>query len=93
MSDKKPTICPICDKETLYRIYSISISIDSKEPKTIGELADKNTERMVKEGKLTRGALSHKENKKKRKKQQEKMDKITKMSPKQQANYIATGKM
>lgn len=41
------------NKKTYTRIYSVpSVIMDATRPKTIGSLAEKNTEKMVKEGKL-----------------------------------------
>ena len=64
---------------------------DSNEPKTIGELADKNTERMIEEGKLDKKSLDHESMKKKRKKKFDKMNEVTSMTPAQQEKYIMTG--
>lgn len=76
----------------IYRkIFSVpAIIIDSKQPKTVGGLAAKNTERMEKEGKLKRKPKPKppwwRPNK-------AKPDlSLTRMSPAQQARYIREGK-
>lgn len=62
--------------------------VDNKKPKTIGALAAKNTERMVKEGKLPK-----KESKIPPWRKSKKIDKsLANMTAKQKRQYIMTGK-
>lgn len=78
------------NKIKYYRIISIPkmVMIDSKKPKTIGALAEKNTEKMLKQGKL----------KKKKEfipwwRKNKKVDtSLAKMSSKQKKDYIIAGK-
>ena len=93
MDEANPSQCPSCLLVGgIIRDYStISTSIDSNGPKTIGELADKNTERMVEEGKLDKKSLDHETIKKKRKKKFDRMNDISSMTPAQQERYIMTG--
>ena len=60
MADEKPTICPVegCGGEYIRDYSGISAVVDASQAKTIGDLADRNTERMVKEGKLPKETLS-----------------------------------
>jgi putative FmdB family regulatory protein len=86
------TECPECNLETLVQDYSsISVAMEISEPKTIGDLADKNTERMVSEGKLDKKSLEYDRNKERKKKKKERMKKIANMTPSQKDKYIITG--
>tara|TARA_R110000751_G_scaffold69943_1_gene141911 strand:- start:108 stop:455 length:348 start_codon:yes stop_codon:yes gene_type:complete len=93
MDDPNPSQCPSClVSDRIIRDYStITTSIDSNEPKTIGDLADKNTERMVSEGTLDKKSLDHESMKRKRKKKFDKMTDVSSMTPAQQERYIMTG--
>lgn len=92
MSDKPLLVCKDCDKPTLKKMIPIPyVIVDSKKPKTIGELADKNTERMVSEGKLNKSTLNYRENIEKRHSFYKKMWDINKLSPKQKKEYILKG--
>lgn len=93
MSDVKPSICP-CDKcgGSYIRDYSnISAITDASKPKTIGDLADKNTENLVREGKLSKDVLNWDTKRKEIKKKKNHMNDIAKMSPTQKTHYIMTG--
>lgn len=49
MSDKPLKTCPMCEKDILVKLFSIPhIKVES-DPKTIGELAERNTRRMSKD--------------------------------------------
>ena len=93
MNDIKPSVCPIencCGK--YIRDYSgINAVIDSNHPKTIGDVADKNTENMVKEGKLPKSVLSWDTKRKEIKKKKEHMKDLAKMTQAQKTHYIMTG--
>tara|TARA_Y100000034_G_C6709759_1_gene313453 strand:- start:265 stop:612 length:348 start_codon:yes stop_codon:yes gene_type:complete len=93
MDEPSPSQCPSCSLvDSIVRDYStIVTSVDSNEPKTIGELADKNTERMVKEGRLDKKNLDYESNKKERKKKLDRMNEIASMTPYQKERYIMTG--
>jgi putative FmdB family regulatory protein len=93
MDEPNPSQCPSCSLVgKIIRDYStITTSIDSNEPKTIGELADRNTERMVEEGKLDKKSLDYESMKKKRKKKFDHKKEVTSMTPAQQEKYIMTG--
>jgi hypothetical protein len=95
MSDEKPSDCPSCgEKNCLVRDFSgISAVVDSNQPKTIGDLANKNTEDAVKRGELPKSALEWDANRKKRKDAKERVKKITNMTQQQKTDYIMTGKM
>lgn len=87
-----PQICIECDM-AMSRIFSMpSVIIDAKTPKTIGDLATRNTENLIKEGKISKKALdtsAHKE----RKRKQKKIRDLGNLSPAKQKRYIETGKM
>ena len=95
MSDEKPTTCPKADCGGNYiRDYSgIGAVVDASQPKTIGDLANKNTEDAVKRGELPKSALEWDANRKKRKDAKERAKKITNMTQQQKTDYIMTGKM
>jgi hypothetical protein len=93
MSDTKPSVCPVdgCGGEYIRDYSGISVVIDSKQVKTIGDLADKNTEKLVKEGKLPKETLSWDTKKKERKKKKDHMRDIANMTQAQKTHYIMTG--
>ena len=93
MSDEKPTVCPKqgCLGEYIRDYSGINMVVDASQPKTIGDLANSNTERMVKEGTLPKTALDWDENRRKKKKMKHKMKEIAGMTDKQKTNYIMTG--
>jgi putative FmdB family regulatory protein len=93
MSDDKPTVCPKNDCLGEYcRDYAgIGAVIDSNQPKTIGDLADANTERLVKEGKIPKSTLSWDTKRKEIRKKKEHAKDIAKMTPAQKTHYIMTG--
>lgn len=93
MSDEKPTDCPKenCGGKYVRDYAGINAVIDSSQPKTIGDLADKNTENLVKEGKLPKSALSWDAKKKEQKKLRSHMRDIAKMTDAQKTHYIMTG--
>ena len=94
MSEEKPTVCPSCGCDgCLIRDFSgIGVTMDASKAKTIGDLANKNTEKAVKEGTLPKSALEFDSKKAERKKQHSKMREIAEMTPTQKRNYIMTGK-
>ena len=94
MSEKKPLSCKECGcKNCLIRDYSgIGTIIDSTKPKTLGALADKNTERLIKEGLADKKVLEWENKKKEKNKQVSKMHDIASMTPTQKRNYIMTGR-
>ena len=93
MSDEKPTTCPIngCLGNYIRDYSGISAVIDSNQPKTIGDLADSNTEKMVKEGQLPKSVLSWDSKKKEAQKKKNHMRDLAKMTPAQKKHYIMTG--
>lgn len=95
MSDAKPTQCPSCGCDgCLARDFSgINAVIDSAQPKTIGDLANKNTEDAVKRGELPKSALDWEANRKKKREAKKKAKAISQMTPTQRTNYIMEGKM
>lgn len=95
MSDAKPTECPSCGcNECLARDFSgINAVVDSSQPKTIGDLANKNTEDAVKRGELPKSALDWESNRKKKREAKNKAKAISKMTPTQRTAYIMEGKM
>lgn len=94
MSDQRPVDCPECKgKNCLVRDYSgISVIEDSQKPKTLGALADQNTERMVKEGKLDKKVLEWESRKEEKKQKLSKIEEVANMTPTQKRNYIMTGR-
>ena len=53
MNDPDPKACPCCGYKKIYRDFSEIGAAYVNDIKTIGALADKNTEQMVKEGKIS----------------------------------------
>lgn len=88
MKEDKPEFLTKSDK-TYKRLYSIpSITIDSKKPKTIGALAEKNMEKKVKSGEIKK-----KEVDKPWWRTKDKVDtSLARMTKKQKDKYIRTGK-
>jgi hypothetical protein len=95
MSDERPTQCPSCGCDgCLARDFSgINTVVDSNQPKTIGDLANKNTEDAVKRGELPKSALDWESNKKKKREVKNRAKKISEMTQQQKTDYIMTGKM
>jgi len=95
MNDERPTICSECNNHNIYQVWSKAPGaiIDRSKPKTIGDLADKNTERMVKNGELSKDHLNWDKNVEKKRQKSEKMKKIGKMSKDQKTQYILEGKI
>jgi len=95
MSDQKPSDCPSCgEKGCLVRDFSgINAAVDSNQPKTIGDLANKNTEDAVKRGELPKSALDWESNRKKKRAAKDRAKKITSMTQQQKTDYIMTGKI
>lgn len=93
MSDQKPSVCPVedCGGDYIRDYAGINATIDSSQPKTIGDLADKNTERMVKEGLLPKETLSWDSKRKEIRKKKNHMKDLAKMTPAQRTHYIMTG--
>jgi putative FmdB family regulatory protein len=93
MTDNRPTSCPTC-QGNIYRIYDIvGVTVDTTIPKTIGEIAHKNTERMVGEGKLDKKALEYESTNKKKTEAFVKKQKLASMTNDQKMKYIFEGKM
>lgn len=96
MSDNRLTKCPNCkckEQEKFYKVmYAPNLIMDSSQPKTVGDLAHRNTEKMVAEGKLPKSALSYEENRQKKRQHNKKMSDISKMTTKERIKYIAEGK-
>lgn len=93
MSDEKPSVCPIdgCCGSYIRDYSGISAVIDSNQAKTIGDLADRNTERMVKEGTLPKETLSWDTKRKELRKKKNHMNDLAKMTQAQKTHYIMTG--
>jgi putative FmdB family regulatory protein len=49
MSDSHLTKCPICEENTLRRLFSVPHVTVADNPKTVGQLAEYNTKRMSKD--------------------------------------------
>jgi hypothetical protein len=93
MSETNSESCPNCNHNTLEKRFSIpAVIMDSSQPKTIGELADKNTERMVARGEMDKSALDYKANSEKRAKERSHLNDLAHMTPSQQKRYIMEGK-
>lgn len=85
--------CPNCQSEKYKRVPQASnVVMDMSQPKTIKDLAIKNTERMISEGKVGKSALSETDQKAK-KEQRKKMRRLSEMSSEQKQKYIYEGKM
>jgi putative FmdB family regulatory protein len=93
MSDEKPTVCPLenCKGEYCRDYSGLNSVVDSKKIKTIGDLANKNTEDLVKEGKLPKSTLNWESKKRELKKKKQHMADIANMTPAQKHHYIMTG--
>lgn len=76
------------DGKKYKRLYSVPyVIIDSGCPKTVGALADKNTQRMKDSGELKKKPKTFDQ------RQQAQARKIAKMTPAQKENYVMTGKI
>ena len=93
MSDLKPDVCPQknCNGKYVRDFSGINAVMDSKQAKTVGDLANKNTERMVKDGSLPKSALNWDSNKKEITKKKRHAADIAKMTQNQKTHYIMTG--
>jgi hypothetical protein len=91
ISDDWLKICPECGQETLY-IESANTNvvgiIDTKTPKTLGVAAERNRDRMIKNGESTEGFAKQKD----KKVWWRKSDKIDRSILNNPEKYIATGK-
>jgi hypothetical protein len=95
MNDPAPTNCPQCDHDDVDRDYSgdrIITIMELNQPKSIGELADKNTEKMVKYGALPKEHLDYDSNKQKKKDLVNKAERFSKKTEQQKMDYIISGK-
>lgn len=90
--DKPKKKCPECKAHKLYRVYSAYAFILG-EPKTVGHLADRNTQKMGKyELEAARSKLrptERPESKAKRKK----LRKLGSLTPEQKTKYIEKGEL
>jgi putative FmdB family regulatory protein len=95
MSDERPDTCPQCNViGKLGRDFSgVNVVIDMSQPKTIGDLANKNTEDAVKKGELPKSALDWDSNRRKKRESQKKIKAIASLTQAQKTEYIMTGKM
>ena len=93
MIDPYPGLCDHCGSEDIFRVFDVPMAIiDNKQPRNIGELADRNTEKMVKRGHLPKSALNAKENRIKKIQKQRQQKELSKLTPKQKEGYIMTGR-
>ena len=94
MEEERPTDCPLCGCSSCLRrdFGGINVGVEISKPKTIGDIANANTEKAVKEGTLPKKALDWESNQKKRKEKMSKMNEISSMTPTQKRNYIMTGR-
>ena len=94
MEQERPIDCPICGcSSCLRRDFSgINVGVEISKPKSFGDIADSNTEKLVNEGKLDKKVLDWESKKKKKKEAVSKMSEIASMTPTQKRNYIMTGK-
>ena len=90
MSEEKPAKCE-CGGDLVRDYSEINVGVEISKPKTIGDVANANTEKAVKEGKLHKSALEFDSRKAEKKKQYSKMKEIADMTPTQKRNYIMTG--
>lgn len=88
--DKPKKRCPKCKSHKLYRVYSAYVAVRN-EPKTLGHLADRNTQKMGKyeleNARSTLPPIENPDRKAKRKKQ----SKLGRLNDEQKAKYIETG--
>ena len=92
MSNTKPQPCVWCHGKT-NRVYSTpAIISDARQPKTVGELANRNTEKKVARGQLSPKALEAESRRKERAKLTEHYNDLNKMTAKQKRKYILEGK-
>ena len=86
--------CPICEQETLKKVFiSPPIGFVRGEPQSIGQIADRNTQKM---GKYELQEKRHKDQSKsgiseEQKERRKLHQSITSMTPEQQVKYIKTG--
>ncbi len=89
MKEEAYTLCPTTNRPIRRMIMVPRIIMDSKKPKTIGDLADRNTEKMIKSGKIKK-----KEDETPFWRPGKKVNKkLAKLTQKQKMKYIKTGKI
>lgn len=93
MDEPHPKDCLLCQtKGSMIQDYSsVGGIVELSQPKTISELADKNTERLVSEGKVDKKSLEWREERKEKQKKSNRMKEIASMTKQQKRNYIMTG--
>lgn len=92
MADEPLSVHPTTGQRIQRIISRPNIVVDASQPKTIGELAHKNTEEKVSRGELSKTALDYESGKSKRKKALNKVKKLGTMTSKQKTRYIMEGK-
>ena len=95
MNDPPPTKCPSCGYDDIDRDYSndrIITMMEPGKPRTVGQLADKNTADMVKYGILPESHLEHEKNKKATIDKAAKAERFSKKTETEKMDYIITGK-
>jgi hypothetical protein len=90
-NSKKEFFLKMCGGDLVRDYSEINVGVEISKPKTIGDVANANTEKAVKEGKLHKSALEFDSRKAEKKKQYSKMKEIADMTPTQKRNYIMTG--
>lgn len=91
---KKKKKCPNCGKLKLVYIYSGIYGSVKQEPKTVGQLADRNTQNMGKyeyESKLEKAIKANPSVDPVKRAQKEKMKKLSSATPENKQKYIETG--
>lgn len=90
-NDEKLKKCPECNENSLYQDLSGQYSFVIGEPKTVGQLAERNTKKMGRyelEAKMVADGIPERIEKRKK---IEKINKISKMTPDQKRKYIYEG--
>ena len=84
--------CPICEQETLKKVFINSPMVSIRgEPKTIGHLADRNTQKMGKYEKQDRDREANVELHQKNKQVSAQRNRINKMTQQQRIKWIKDG--
>jgi putative FmdB family regulatory protein len=89
--DKTLKKCPKCKKLKLYQDLTGMYTFVVQEPKTVGQLADRNTKKMGKyelENRMLKDGIPEQIEKREKK---EKVQKLAKMTPEQKTRYVMEG--
>lgn len=86
------TFCEVCNTDSLERIIHLPMAFIKGEPKTIGHLAHRNTEKLS-SMQLSERAEIEKKNSPPKSADAAKLKKLAKLTDRQKETYVQTGKL